>query len=93
MSSETISQKSAVELWYGARKQGSTDPLATAASESTAGETGTGMKIAIQGEPGSFSHEAALEAGFRCSHCALLALRRCVQCLSRGIRRCRGHSD
>ena len=61
MSSETISQKSAVDLWYGPRKQGTTDPLATAASESTAGETGTGMKIAIQGEPGSFSHEAALK--------------------------------
>jgi prephenate dehydratase len=50
-----------LELWYGARKQSlqttPTDPNAT----SSTGEPGTGMKIAIQGEPGSFSHEAAMK--------------------------------
>ena len=61
MSPETISQKSAVDLWYGPRKRGSTERLTTAPSGTTAGEAGTGMKIAIQGEPGSFSHEAALK--------------------------------
>jgi prephenate dehydratase len=61
MSPETTSPKSAVDLWYGPRKHGSSDRPAIATSESTAGEAGTGMKIAIQGEPGSFSHEAALK--------------------------------
>jgi prephenate dehydratase len=61
MSSETISKKSAVDLWYGPRKHGSTKRLATDPSDATAAEAGTGMKIAIQGEPGSFSHEAALK--------------------------------
>ena len=31
------------------------------APNTSAGEQGTGMKIAIQGEPGSFSHEAAIK--------------------------------
>ena len=35
-------------------------PLQTPATRTT-GEAGTGMKIAIQGEPGSFSHEAAMK--------------------------------
>ena len=51
-------EKSAIELWYGARKQ---SPLATSATERSAGEVGAGMKIAIQGEPGSFSHEATIK--------------------------------
>ncbi len=46
-----------IELWYGARKQPSrTDTTAAPAAESAAG-----MKIAIQGEPGSFSHEATIK--------------------------------
>ncbi len=61
MSSETIAQKSAIELWYGARKSGSQAPIATPASDSTTKEVGAGMKIAIQGEPGSFSHEATIK--------------------------------
>ena len=60
MAEETKSQKSAVDLWYGARKQSAQLPLSSVATETIAGETGTGMKIAIQGEPGSFSHEATL---------------------------------
>ncbi len=56
---ESRSQKAAVELWYGARKQSAQSSLATRAAGSE-GEARTGMKIAIQGEPGSFSHEATL---------------------------------
>ena len=54
------SQKTPVELWYGARKHSIEGPGATAAPSGQAAEQGTGMKIAIQGEPGSFSHEAAM---------------------------------
>ena len=57
---ESLSNKAAVELWYGARKPSAQSPLATRAAASEAREAGTGMKIAIQGEPGSFSHEATL---------------------------------
>jgi prephenate dehydratase len=48
-------------LWYGARKHYlQSDP--TAPNQTTSlGERSTGMKIAIQGEPGSFSHEAAIK--------------------------------
>ncbi len=61
MSFDAISRKSAVDLWYGARKQSAQAPFATSSSQTTTGEVGTGMKIAIQGEPGSFSHEAAMK--------------------------------
>jgi len=44
-------------LWYGARKQHS-DPQPIFPTQQT-GVPGPGMRIAIQGEPGSFSHEAA----------------------------------
>ncbi len=54
---ETLTQKAAVELWYGARKQFLYAPRPPGSEESA---TATGMKIAIQGEPGSFSHEATL---------------------------------
>ena len=57
---EALSKKAAVELWYGARKPSAQSPLATRAAASEEREAGTGMKIAIQGEPGSFSHEATL---------------------------------
>lgn len=60
MMEEEISQKAAVELWYGARKQSAQSPVAPRTTNSKAGQAGTGMKIAIQGEPGSFSHEATL---------------------------------
>jgi prephenate dehydratase len=50
-----------IELWYGARKQSfQAAPVAPTAKQPT-GDSGTGMKIAIQGEPGSFSHEAAMK--------------------------------
>jgi prephenate dehydratase len=51
-------KKAAVALWYGSRKQSA--PPATTTVIHTSGETGTGMKIAIQGEHGSFSHEATI---------------------------------
>jgi prephenate dehydratase len=57
---ESISQKAAVALWYGARKQSSQAPNSIRTTDPEKKEVGTGMKIAIQGEPGSFSHEATL---------------------------------
>ena len=47
------------DLWYGARKQSRDSHLIF--PENQTGASGTGMKIAIQGEPGSFSHEAAMK--------------------------------
>ena len=51
----TIKDQVPMNLWYGARKHNSVD----SGSKLNAEERGKGMKIAIQGEPGSFSHEAA----------------------------------
>jgi len=55
-----------IDLWYGARKHTMDEGRAVTARSVQSKEqvqTGTGeqgMKIAIQGEPGSFSHEAAM---------------------------------
>lgn len=49
-----------LSLWYGARKP-SLNPASTLNPSSPSGEPGAAMRIAIQGEPGSFSHEAALK--------------------------------
>jgi len=57
---DALEQRTAIELWYGARKQTILELSAAGPQKSAAGEQGTGMKIAIQGEPGSFSHEAAM---------------------------------
>jgi len=54
-------QKTAVELWYGAKGRAQQDSPATNAQGLTKRARGKGMKIAIQGEPGSFSHEAAMK--------------------------------
>ena len=59
MASELLTEEAAVQLWYGARKQLGEDHTHSCIHNSC-GETHIGMKIAIQGEPGSFSHEAAL---------------------------------
>jgi len=53
MSPSPSQSPAGVELWYGARR--------LAAGEVAAGGPAHGMKVAIQGEPGSFSHEAALK--------------------------------
>ena len=54
------SKKAAVELWYGARKRSAESPDAALTTPTKEREADAGMKIAIQGEPGSFSHEATL---------------------------------
>lgn len=53
-------EKTPIELWYGARKHPIEETGTGAAQLLPQEEKGTGMKIAIQGEPGSFSHEAAM---------------------------------
>lgn len=58
MPEDSFSNKSAVQMWYGARERG-TEPY-TSIDVTSSEEDSSRMKIAIQGEPGSFSHEAAL---------------------------------
>ncbi len=53
--------ESALKLWYGARKQSTQSGHPGPGPNENSGETQAGMQIAIQGEPGSFSHEAALK--------------------------------
>src|ERR1035438_556063 len=57
MSLPLLPRKTPIELWYGARKH-SAQSAATQTAQHP--QQGTGMRIAIQGEPGSFSHEAAM---------------------------------
>lgn len=61
MTSGTLKEKTPIKLWYGARKHSSQEASLASISQTLAGEPGKGMKIAIQGEPGSFSHEAAMK--------------------------------
>jgi prephenate dehydratase len=61
MSGERTRNDADVNLWYGARKQSLQKTPASPDEISRTGEPGTGMRIAIQGEPGSFSHEAAMK--------------------------------
>lgn len=56
-----IPDDSPLHLWYGARKQLFKNPSHDPAPNLSSGEPGDRMKIAIQGEPGSFSHEAAMK--------------------------------
>jgi prephenate dehydratase len=56
MKAGTIRDEEHLNLWYGARKYTSVE----SASNSNAEGQGAAMKIGIQGEPGSFSHEAAM---------------------------------
>lgn len=72
MSAGEIPKDAAVALWYGPRTrsaQRAQQPLAAT------GERGNRMTVAIQGEPGSFSHEAALKLDGEASivPCALSA--------------------
>ena len=51
----------ALKLWYGADKRNLEQVPSSRTPTHIPGESAEGMKIAIQGEPGSFSHEAALK--------------------------------
>jgi prephenate dehydratase len=57
--------EAALKLWYGAgehaEQAGMRTPDPNQKPDQKSGETKAGMRIAIQGEPGSFSHEAALK--------------------------------
>ena len=54
MSTRTITKESPVELWYGAKREPSpAHPLSVNKYD--------GLRVAIQGELGAFSHEAALK--------------------------------
>jgi len=53
-------QRAELDLWYRPR-QNSIHPDRGCVTNSDIDNSRTGMKIAIQGEPGSFSHEAALK--------------------------------
>lgn len=61
MAPDTTPEKSAIERWYGARKRFSQSPVATGFAETSASGIASGIKIAIQGEPGSFSYEATIQ--------------------------------
>jgi prephenate dehydratase len=61
MSSVKASNETAMPLWYGARRQSTREETVSSASTSATEKPGSGMKVAIQGEPGSFSHEAAMK--------------------------------
>jgi prephenate dehydratase len=54
-------KESALHLWYGAVKHNLHDPGIAPDPIQQTGDQSTGMRIAIQGEPGSFSHEAAMK--------------------------------
>lgn len=61
MSSVEFPKESAVKLWYGAKRHALLDAPRMLGPHSATGKQGTGMRVAIQGEPGSFSHEAAMK--------------------------------
>lgn len=59
MSAEATSGESAAALWYVARRRSSDSP--TPIANRAVRSEGPAMRVAIQGEPGAFSHEAALQ--------------------------------
>ena len=61
MTSSSFPEEIPIELWYGARKYSPQDASELPAPQPAIGEPGHDMRIAIQGEPGSFSHEAAMK--------------------------------
>jgi prephenate dehydratase len=61
MPDRALPDKTPIELWYRAGKYSAQDASALPAPRGPAEASGAGMKIAIQGEPGSFSHEAAIK--------------------------------
>lgn len=55
------SESSNISRWYGTKRPAAeTTPSGDLSTHAAFSETSAGIKIAIQGEPGSFSHEAAL---------------------------------
>ena len=75
MPSSPIPNEIPIELWYGARKHSPPDASEIPSALPANGEPGAAMRIAIQGEPGSFSHEAAIKlvAGATIVPCSLSA--------------------
>ncbi len=62
MSSGVFPDQTSMALWYGARKHHLQSDIADPdPAHKPTKESGSGMRIAIQGEPGSFSHEAAMK--------------------------------
>jgi prephenate dehydratase len=57
MSAEQSQNNAALQRWYAARQKTKTSP----SPGPMMGSSTAGMRIAIQGEPGSFSHEAAVK--------------------------------
>jgi prephenate dehydratase len=60
MQSGAVPEETRIDLWYGARKYSMQIPPTAPAPDAAKRDQGAGMKIAIQGEAGSFSHEAAM---------------------------------
>ncbi len=75
MSTERSRQQTELNLWYGAKRKSREPDSATTDLDSISRSPGRGMRIAIQGEPGSFSHEAALklESDAEIAPCSLSA--------------------
>lgn len=69
------SESSNISGWYGAKRPSTTTVQDDVRANAEAAEAATGIRVAIQGEPGSFSHEAALSlvADAKIVPCALSA--------------------
>ncbi len=61
MTAGKLQKEAAVKQWYGPQKRSTGENSPGRAADQEAKAPRTGMKVAIQGEPGSFSHEAALK--------------------------------
>ncbi len=61
MATDDPTPDSELNLWYGAKEQLREVQPNFPVNKTQSGEAPAGMKIAIQGEPGSFSHEAAVK--------------------------------
>ena len=62
MSAETVSREAAAALWYVSRR-----PRESQAAGQAAGSAKGALRVGIQGEPGSFSHQAALQLMADCN--------------------------
>lgn len=61
MTDDRTENSPAVQRWYAARQSNRQSSLQSQAASAPGAQAGAGPRIAIQGEPGSFSHEAALK--------------------------------